>query len=201
MKMKNTDEFLTEKLKEYVENVAGFRLCTPKDFKNLAQSVFNETGSMLSPTTLKRLWGYLQEKEQQTPRMTTLDILSKYIGYMDFATFCKFRQIDGESESDFLVNNCLQTKSLLKGDRVKLMWQPDRCVAVQYIGLCMFKVIESRNSKLSADDIFICERIIENQPLILSNLIHENGDPINYICGKKGGVKFQLMAKVTENGI
>jgi hypothetical protein len=65
----------------------------------------------------------------------------------------------------------------------------------------MFKVIESRNSKLSADDIFICERIIENQPLILSNLIHENGDPINYICGKKGGVKFQLMAKVTENGI
>lgn len=199
--MKNTDEFLTEKLKEYVENVAGFRLCTPKDFKNLAQSVFNETGSMLSPTTLKRLWGYLQEKEQQTPRMTTLDILSKYIGYMDFATFCKFQQIDGESESDFLVNNSLQTKSLLKGDRVKLMWQPDRCVAVQYIGLCMFKVIESRNSKLSADDIFICERIIENQPLILSNLIHENGDPINYICGKKGGVKFQLMAKVTENGI
>ena len=201
MKMKNTDEFLTEKLKEYVENVAGFRLCTPKDFKNLAQSVFNETGSMLSPTTLKRLWGYLQEKEQQTPRMTTLDILSKYIGYMDFATFCKFQQIDGESESDFLGNNCLQTKSLLKGDRVKLMWQPDRCVAVQYIELCMFKVIESRNSKLSADDIFICERIIENQPLILSNLIHENGDPINYICGKKGGVKFQLMAKVTENGI
>ena len=199
--MKNTDEFLTEKLKEYVENVAGFRLCTPKDFKNLAQSVFNETGSMLSPTTLKRLWGYLQEKELQTPRMTTLDILSKYIGYMDFATFCKFQQIHGESESDFLVNNCLQTKSLLKGDRVKLMWQPDRCVAVQYIGLCMFKVIESRNSKLSADDIFICERIIENQPLILSNLIHENGDPINYICGKKGGVKFQLMAKVTENGI
>ena len=199
--MKNTDEFLTEKLKEYVENVAGFRLCTPKDFKNLAQSVFNETGSMLSPTTLKRLWGYLQEKEQQTPRMTTLDILSKYIGYMDFATFCKFQQIDGESESDFLVNNCLQTKFLLKGDRVKLMWQHDRCVAVQYIGLCMFKVIESRNSKLSADDIFICERIIENQPLILSNLIHENSDPINYICGKKGGVKFQLMTKVTENGI
>jgi hypothetical protein len=59
----------------------------------------------------------------------------------------------------------------------------------------MFRVVESKNSKLSQHDTFICERIIENQPLFLSNLIHENGNPVNYICGKKGGVKFQLIAK------
>ena len=193
--MKNTDELLTEKLKEYVENVAGFRMCTPKDYDNLAQSVFKETGSLLSPTTLKRLWGYLREKEEQKPRITTLNILSKYIGYIDFATFSKFQQIDGECESDFLGNNCLQTKSLFKGEKMKLMWQPDRCVTVQYMGLCMFKVLESKNSKLSVGDIFICERIIENQPLVLSNLIHDNGNPVNYICGKKEGVKFQHIAK------
>ena len=195
MKIKNTDELLTERLKEYVENVAGFRMCTPKDFDNLAQRIFNETGSLLSPTTLKRLWGYLREKEQQVPRLGTLNILSKYIGYVDYETFCRYQQSVGEGESDFLNNNCLQTKSLLKGDKVKLMWQPDRCVTVQYIGLCMFKVIESRNSKLSVGDIFICERVIENQPLVLSNLIHENADPVNYICGKRGGVKYQLIAK------
>ena len=40
MKIKNTDELLTERLKEYVENVAGFRMCTPKDFDNLAQRIF-----------------------------------------------------------------------------------------------------------------------------------------------------------------
>ena len=193
--MKNTDELLTEKLKEYVENVAGFNMCTPKDFDNLAQSVFKETGSLLSSTTLKRLWGYIREKRQQTPRNTTLNILSKYIGYTDFATFGKFQLIDGECESDFLTNNCLHAKSLLKGEKIRLMWHPDRCVTIQYIGLCMFKVIESKNSKLSQDDIFICERIIENQPLLLSNLIHNDSDPVNYICGKKGGVKYQLITK------
>lgn len=57
----------------------------------------------------------------------------------------------------------------------------------------MFKVVESINSKLCKDDTFICERIIENSPLLLSNLIHNNGEPVNYICGKKGGVKFQLL--------
>ena len=194
-KEKNSDELFTERLKEYTENVAGFRMCTPKDFDTLAQYVFNETGSLLSPTTLKRLWGYLREKEQQTPRLTTLNILSRYIGYIDYATFCKYQQTGSECESDFLTNNCLQTKSLIKGDLVKLLWQPNRCVTIQYIGLCMFRVVESKNSKLSQHDTFICERIIENHPLFLSNLIHENGNPVNYICGKKGGVKFQLIAK------
>ncbi len=192
---KDTNELFIQKLREYVENAAGVKVCTPKDFEALTQKIFNETGSLLSPTTLKRLWGYLHEKEQKMPRLSTLNILSKYIGYMDFSTFCKFQDINGECESDFLTNNCLHTKSLLKGDKVRLMWQPDRCVTIQYIGLNMFKVMESRNSKLSTDDIFICERIIENQPLLLSNLIHENGDPVNYICGKKGGVKYLLMTK------
>ena len=190
-----SDDLLIEKLREYVESVAGCEMHTPKDFDNLTLKVFNETGSLLSPTTLKRLWGYLQEKALQQPRLSTLNILSKYIGYVDYKTFCKFQQVDGDCESDFLTNSCLQTKSMLKGDKLRLLWQPDRCVTIQYIGLCMFKVIESRNSKLSVGDIFICERIIENQPLMLSNLIHEGSDPMNYICGRKNGVKFQLIAK------
>jgi hypothetical protein len=73
------------------------------------------------------------------------------------------------------------------------MWNPDRCVTAQYIGLCMFRVVDSKNSKLSVNDTFICEHIVENVPLLLSNLIHENGDPVNYICGNKNGVKFQII--------
>ena len=65
---KNIDDSLIERLKEYVENVAGFAMSTPKDFENLALYIFNETGSLLSSTTFKRLWGYLREKELQTPR-------------------------------------------------------------------------------------------------------------------------------------
>lgn len=192
---KNANEYLIDKLKEYVENVAGFNLCTPKDFDNLTQNIFKETGSLLSSTTLKRLWGYLQEKKEQTPRLSTLDILSKFIGYVNYATFCKYQQMQGECESDFINNNCLQAKSLLKGDKIRLLWQPDRCVTIQYIGLCMFKVIESRNSKLSLNDVFICERFIDGESLLLSNLIHNGSDPVNYICGKKNGVKFQLLEK------
>ena len=193
--IRNTDELFVERLKEYVENVVGFKMCTPKDFDNLRQSIFQETCCLLSTTTLKRLWGYLREKEQQIPRLSTLNILSKYIGYVDYETFCKFQHIDCECESSFINNNCLQSKTLFKGDVVRLMWQPNRCVTIQYIGLCMFKVLESRNSKLSQNDVFICERIVDGEPLLLSNLIHNGGDPVNYVCGKKNGVKYQLLKK------
>lgn len=183
----------TEKLKESIENICGYKLRTPRDFDALATNIFENTKQMISPTTIKRFWGYLVEKEEQRPRINTLNILSQYVGYPDFETFCKLHSTDAECESAFLHNNSLQTRSLLKGDRLRLMWNPGRCLTIQYIGLCMFKVVESINSKLCKDDTFICERIIENSPLLLSNLIHNNGEPVNYICGKKGGVKFQLL--------
>jgi hypothetical protein len=193
--MRNEKETAIESLKEHIENTIGTRMRTPRDFDLLAKSIFNETRSQLSPTTLKRLWGYLQEKENQTARISTLNILSRYIGYTDWETYCKFQLDNGECESDFLPNNCLNVKSLLKGDEVRLMWHPDRCVTIQYIGLCMFRVTKSLNSKLSENDTFICEHIVENVPLMLSNLIHNNGDPVNYICGKRGGVKYQVITK------
>lgn len=191
--IENSEELFVDKLKECVENTVRMKMRTPRNFEFLSECIFNETRNQLSATTLKRLWGYLHEKEKQMPRLSTLNILSRYVGYSDYETFCKFQQVDGECESNFLQNNSLSTKSLRKGDSVRLMWNPDRCVTAQYIGLCMFRVVDSKNSKLSVNDTFICEHIVENVPLLLSNLIHENGDPVNYICGNKSGVKFQII--------
>lgn len=183
----------TEKLKESIENICGYKLRTPRDFESLTKDIFQNTRHMISPTTIKRFWGYLVEKKEQKPRLNTLNILALYVGYPNYETFCKQHCTDAECDSDFLRNKCLQTRQLFKGNKVRLMWLPDRCVTIQYIGLCMFKVIESHNSKLCENDVFICERFIENAPLLLSNLIHNNEEPTNYICGKKGGVKFQLL--------
>ena len=74
--MRNEKETAIESLKEHIENTIGIRMRTPRDFDLLAMNIFNETRSQLSPTTLKRLWGYLQEKENQAARISTLNILS-----------------------------------------------------------------------------------------------------------------------------
>ena len=60
---------------------------TPKDFDVLSDSIFEKTHQSISPTTLKRLWGYLQEPS--IPRSSTLNLLAQYVGFDSWAAYCK----------------------------------------------------------------------------------------------------------------
>lgn len=72
-------------LREEVEKKAGRKMMTPKDFDFLSESIFEEIHTRISPSTLKRIWGYLQN--DNTPRSTSLNILANYIGYADWDNF------------------------------------------------------------------------------------------------------------------
>ena len=68
-----------------VEQAWGQPIRTPKDFEQLSQAIFERLRTYVSPTTLKRLWGYLPERVQ--PRQGTLDILASFVGFSDYARF------------------------------------------------------------------------------------------------------------------
>ncbi len=72
-------------LREEVEKKAGRKMMTPKDFDFLSESIFEEIHTRISPSTLKRIWGYLQN--DNTPRSTSLNILANYVGYDDWDSF------------------------------------------------------------------------------------------------------------------
>lgn len=80
------------KLRELIEGVIERKMKTPKDFEYLSECIFDKFHEKISPTTLKRLWGYLSETT--TPRKTTLDILSKFVGYDNWKDFCKKNPIE-----------------------------------------------------------------------------------------------------------
>lgn len=73
------------KLRDMVEEAIGRKMKTPKDFEFLSEQVFEKLHETVSATTLKRIWGYLSEAS--IPRISTLDILSQYVGYTDWASF------------------------------------------------------------------------------------------------------------------
>ena len=60
-------------------------MATPKDFDFLSERIFEEVHEKVSSTTLKRIWGYLQN--DNTPRSTSLNILANYVGYADWDNF------------------------------------------------------------------------------------------------------------------
>lgn len=179
-----------EILKECVELGMGRKMCTPKDFEYLAARVCSLTHTHISATTLKRLWGYQKDAMQFTPRTATLDLLARAAGYVDYQSLLEVKETDGQS-SDFINNRRLATESLVVGDMLRLVWKPDRCMVIKYIGHNMFRVEEVMNSKLSVGDTFQCHHFISGEALYLYSLIHDNGLPTDYVCGKQaGGITF-----------
>lgn len=66
-------------LRKDIEHEVGCPIRTPYDFEFLAGVVWERLHENISPTTLKRLWGYIDGAEM--PRYATLSILCRVLGY------------------------------------------------------------------------------------------------------------------------
>lgn len=69
-----------------IEQTIGRKVKSPKDFTFLANCIFDKMGETLSPSTLKRVWGYMPG--YATIRPSTLDLLARFVGYSDWDGFC-----------------------------------------------------------------------------------------------------------------
>lgn len=185
---------LYDDLKMAVETVAQREMLTPRDFDYLANRITERTNIALSPTTLKRFWGYLDKRQPHTPRLYTLNALAKYVGYDNYASFERITDT-GDSESRFINSPSLCTSSLEEGDKVSLTWSPNRRVLIHYLGQDRWRVEESINSKLMTGDEFDCRDIMSDYPLYLTNLTRNGLPPQTYACGLNGGVRFTIIHK------
>ena len=80
----NTPEI--EELKLLIEQKYGKTLGTTTDFEEFSVHLSHDTGQNVSASTLKRLWGYVNDSHK--PRMFTLDILAQYLGHANYYAFC-----------------------------------------------------------------------------------------------------------------
>lgn len=58
-----------------------------QDFENLSERIFLETNTIISSSTLKRIWGKVQYNSR--PNISTLDTLSRFIGHSNWRDFVK----------------------------------------------------------------------------------------------------------------
>lgn len=186
--MNTDDEF--SKLRSLIEKSVGRVMKTPKDFDFLSKTIYARTHTLISSQTLKRFWGYLSAGEV---RRSTLDLLSVFVGYTDFEAFRQNCEKNLLGTSMFLMQSSLRTDGLEVGSKVRILWNPDRCILVRYLGNCRFVVEESQNSKLLVGDRFCCLQIIDSCSLLLTDIEREGMESCNYICGKDGGVHYQVI--------
>lgn len=184
---------MTEKLCKEIETALRRKMQTPKDFEFLRESIFARLHLLVSTTTLKRVWGYLDDKVQ--PRITTLDMLTQFLGYRDWEEYNHGGLPSELSPSNPVMSRRLSIPECLdQGDLLRLTWQPARVCDIEYLGDLTFKVIASANTRLREGDTFRCSLIVEGEPLYLDNLQQGNRPPIAYVCGKRTGVMYEYLA-------
>ncbi len=181
---------IIDKLKKEITRIVGKSPQTPRDFEDLSEHIYNRTGEMLSPTTLKRLFGYL--KEPVKTRVATLHILARFVGYANYDVFCKHAE-NKEPQSNILLGEYLKAESLEVGELIRLTWLPNRLCIARYLGEGRFEVTATENTKLSVGDTFACHLFINREPLYLNDVVHNNGAPVCFVAGKRDGICVQKL--------
>ena len=185
-----------ERLKQEVERTLGHALQTAADYEELSELLMEHGREHLSPTTLKRLWGYLP-KEQVTTRRHTLDVLARFVGYRDYGTFCERMEKKGEEtlqevQSGILVTERITADMLKKGQMLTVTWNPNRRIRIRHLENGKFVVVEAENTKLSIGDSFLCHLMIQHEPMYVDQLVHEGERPVAYVAGLRDGVMIAL---------
>lgn len=175
-----------------IEHALKRHIATPKDFEFLRSRIFARHHIYLSTTTLMRIWGYVNENVE--PRRSTLNILSQFLGYSSWEDFQYNASLPQELQSSPVLNRRLSVeKSLRHGDRLRLIWLPDRVCDIEYLGNRSFRVVASENTRLHEGDTFDCSLIIDGEPMYMDNLIQGDCPPIAYVCGKISGVRYEFI--------
>lgn len=189
-KNKSVDvDSLPAALCQRVESAANIAAATPRQFEMLSESIRRRTGVLLSPTTLKRLWGYIDEPV--TPRQSTLDVLARFCGWRDYEDF-----VTGhlpEVESGNIGSRSIRAEELRPGARVRLFWPPARVCEIEYRGATAWEVLYSEGTRLKAGDSFRCPLIVSGEPLYLDHLAKEGSRGGVYVCGRKSGISFEVL--------
>ena len=159
----------------------GGRLETTTDFDALSDSIESRSGERISPSTLKRIWGYVRLNPRQ--RRSTLDILSRYAGRKDYRALC----IELQETSNYFTEESLRTRDLVAGTRLSLCWMPDRKVRIRYLGEYAFEVEDPGTSKLRTGDKVHCAGFLIGQSLYLD--IERDGETMPpYVAGRAKGL-------------
>lgn len=184
-----------------IELAMGHSMQTPKEFENLSERIILRTGQYISPTTLRRIWGYNREEVQ--PRKSTLNILANFLGY---AGFDDYQSADTKKRTEIESNPVMSrsidvSRDLRSGDNITLRWFPDRECIVEYLGRNVFEIKESKHTRLAPGTVFRCGLLIENEPLFI-HIIKQPGvkrADVSYVCGKKNGITFETTEKKDVN--
>lgn len=181
-----------ERLKADVEARLQRGMLSPKDFTYLNEVIVNELNERVSVSTLKRIWGYSSYNSK--PSASILSSLCRLVGYRDWQDYVANRENTSRKPSETVMSDKIMVDTDLEvGAHLRLTWMPQRVCDIEYRGNNEFEVLSSVNTGIKPGDLFDCSLIVSGEPLWLSNLRQFGKAPVAYVCGKMGGIRFEIL--------
>ncbi len=173
----------------WMEKQCGRKIKYSADCEYLALDIESLTGEHIGVNTIKRLLGFI--KDEHNPRTTTLDIIARYLGC---ETWDQLRQLDRVFASSSFTGKRKEVivRQLEHGRRIRIMYYPKRIVDIEYLGDCHFIVLKSENSKLQQGDQLILTHIIEQYPLLVSDVIRD-GESLGSFSTGESFISYRLL--------
>ena len=189
-------EISCKRLKQAVADYMRSDMCSHHDFVQLSEKIHQNSKDVISPTTLKRFWGYLKQ-EHPTPQIRTLNVLAKLIGHKGWQEFCDYLDNLDNYSSEFVHHDTQHCFLMKPNEKIEILWYPERRITLKHEGDGdLFSVVESKNSKLEEGMTVHCEKFVMNQPLWLKNIQGEQMDgTCDYVCGKVGGIEYKILSE------
>ena len=134
-----------------MEAAVGRQMHTPRDFDLLSERIFEKTHQNISATTLKRLYGYLQESV--TPRRSSLNLLAQFLDYTDWDDYCY--KVGNPASEDTTPDSPTQTKR----KRFRIIYMMIALVALVVLS--------------GAAAVFLLPRVLQDTPRQDKYIIHQ----------------------------
>lgn len=180
--MANDNEILKR-----IKSKIGIGMNYNRDFEILAQAIEDETGELLGVSTLKRLFGF--KMERVVPRESTMDILSRYLGYSDYKMMIKDLGPDSDI-SLFTPVDSIESVDLKAGTQIQVTYDPNRIYFISYLGDNKFIVNEIEGSKnIKQGDILTLSQMAVGFPLIVTRVEREGNNLGKYVAAQERGLK------------
>jgi hypothetical protein len=142
---------LNKDLLKRIEMRFGRPIRYPEETVALSQAIFDTTHEYLSPSTLKRMFGWLSGGARH--RSSTMDILARYLGYAGYAELQRYRaEIDSERAlMDSEYSGC---GTIVIGCEDKIVFTSSRgeSLSLIYKGERLFSVVSSTVSDILPGD-------------------------------------------------
>lgn len=124
----NNESVEIVELRKKIEESVGRVMHTPADFDFLSGAVWERIREYISPTTLKRTWGYLDGVKNI--RFSTLETLARFAGFKSWDNYLAERRFAQEQNSAIVSEGVIEAARLAEGDVVEVEWKPDMLLSI-----------------------------------------------------------------------